>query len=746
MVGVSDEITLLGFQDDAKVALGKLVRKRLLGKTDEEAVLLKAPTGAGKTVIAGSVISDLVADEAFDICFVWLAPFRLQEQSLRSLREVLGSAQKLSTKDQIASAKVIEKGEVVFLNWASLNKDEANLIKGSEERDAFKQICQATRDRGRQIIAVIDESHHSSETAIAQEIKDMIGADVIFEMSATPHIKSIDGKHEVPRDEVVEAGLIKKAARINEGINEGASYTDHKLDELLLDLAVAKRIELAAAYKSEGSDVNPLLLIQLPDAKAGDDAISDVETHLKKKHSITYDTGRLARWLSGDATRAPDDLELIGNTGKVEVLIFKQAIATGWDCPRAHILLKLRDPGKSGKFEVQTIGRLMRMPERKHYEDERLNDAYVYHPHESYKPAEEFVIVTRAARWREVFQKPTLTTEWLVRGDTPYIEDAEAQKIARRAFEKLGVDPDGDSKQNKSKLTKANFDTKAKPDSKLAAAIIKGEDATEIEELGDVRVGVPAKLVERVFHRLVSRWVGVAENPGLVAEHLYGVAEQALGFDIPTAQAFIVKNEANLDQEMMAAVDEVTPRSSRSTREKRSATWSPQDPRPYNTAVGEQLRHEEVGELERCAYEPCLLGVGRSAPERRFEGWLSEDSGDQVLWWIKNGERGGIDFSLAYEFKGNEHNFFPDYVVGLAGGRVALYETKTVGEAFEDNETERELNEAKMAALRDWVAEEPADRAAAFIVQMSSDSLRWGIDEAPIGDAARKMPDLLQGE
>jgi type III restriction enzyme len=59
------------------------------------------------------------------------------------------------------------------------------------------------------------------------------------------------------------------------------------------------------------------------------------------------------------------------------VLIFKQAIATGWDCPRAQILVMFREIG-SVTFEIQTVGRILRMPELKHYEENSLNVAYVY--------------------------------------------------------------------------------------------------------------------------------------------------------------------------------------------------------------------------------------------------------------------------------------------------------------------------------------------------------------------------------
>ena len=63
--------------------------------------------------------------------------------------------------------------------------------------------------------------------------------------------------------------------------------------------------------------------------------------------------------------------------GKYAFLLCKQAIATGWDCPRAKILVKLREGG-SEQFNIQTIGRIRRMPEKKHYDNEILDNCYLY--------------------------------------------------------------------------------------------------------------------------------------------------------------------------------------------------------------------------------------------------------------------------------------------------------------------------------------------------------------------------------
>jgi type III restriction enzyme len=67
------------------------------------------------------------------------------------------------------------------------------------------------------------------------------------------------------------------------------------------------------------------------------------------------------------------------NNDETEVLIFKQAIALGWDCPRAQILLLMRD-WKSLSFSIQTIGRIMRVPKPEvgYFKNDILNHSYIY--------------------------------------------------------------------------------------------------------------------------------------------------------------------------------------------------------------------------------------------------------------------------------------------------------------------------------------------------------------------------------
>ena len=101
-----------------------------------------------------------------------------------------------------------------------------------------------------------------------------------------------------------------------------------------------------------------------------------MKTYLKVACDITEENGRLAVWLA----RAEDKSNL-ANLEKpdnmAQVLLFKEAIALGWDCPRAGVLLIFRKL-QSDTFTIQTVGRILRMPEQKHYSNDILNYGYVY--------------------------------------------------------------------------------------------------------------------------------------------------------------------------------------------------------------------------------------------------------------------------------------------------------------------------------------------------------------------------------
>lgn len=209
---------------------------------------------------------------------------------------------------------------------------------------------------------------------------DNINPAVELRISATPKTIHSDVRVKVYRRDVIDAEMIKKEALLNLEIDVKANEDEITLNERLLKIAIEKRDEIAEAYRAEGVNINPLLLIQLPNDKKESMTTEDekvakqVKTYLKMMCDITAENGKLAVWAANEkenlsGLEQPDNL--------AQVLLFKEAIALGWDCPRAAVLLIFRKLS-SDEFTIQTIGRILRMPEQRHYANELLNYGYVY--------------------------------------------------------------------------------------------------------------------------------------------------------------------------------------------------------------------------------------------------------------------------------------------------------------------------------------------------------------------------------
>lgn len=210
-------------------------------------------------------------------------------------------------------------------------------------------------------------------------VQEVIKPDLVIEVSATPSTKFEQGYYEnntgryvkVPIRDVIESGLIKNNTVINNDI--AGAVDKNSADTAVLAAALRQRETLAEKYRHQGTNISPLVLVQLPTDSS--EKMSEIDQTTREtvekfmdENGINYDNGKLAIWVSGD--HYPEDVKtsVVKNDSPIEVLIFKQAIATGWDCPRASILVMLRDI-KSVTFEIQTVGRILRMPELKHYDD-----------------------------------------------------------------------------------------------------------------------------------------------------------------------------------------------------------------------------------------------------------------------------------------------------------------------------------------------------------------------------------------
>lgn len=397
---------MVELKDFQKIAIDQLSNTFLeLWKTGTYRIPLvfKAPTGAGKTIMIAEFLRSLDDNYQFheDKAYLWIS-FGGDEsymQSRNKLYEYFNEGTDMNLKDinNLSEGKLY-KNNIFFINWSKIkgtDKESKKLRKsggvGYGGEAVFDEFIQKTK-KERDIILIIDEAHIEAgeHLPLYNEIIDLLEPRIILKVTATPkdlpNISDVSQKKagfvEVLESDVIASGLIKEKiiTQTEEEIRKLGSknLSDKDITDIMLELAYNKRVELKKYYGELGLDVNPLVMIQLPsDFKEKEEVQKNqkdlVLSYLKQKGVKEKE---VAIWLSGDK----EDVKLkhiTNNNDKVNFLIFKVAPATGWDCPRAEILVMFREIN-SPTFHTQIIGRIKRMPEGHHYEKEELNKAYIY--------------------------------------------------------------------------------------------------------------------------------------------------------------------------------------------------------------------------------------------------------------------------------------------------------------------------------------------------------------------------------
>lgn len=376
---------LKNYQRDAVDELKGYITLGFNSKNRKE-VVFKAPTGSGKTFMASSLFEELAGEHPnINFCILWACPGKgeLHKQSHDAVKTYLGGNPvcSLLEEDFFGTRKFIKNKEIVFINWEKLIiKDKgtgtwANNLMKEQEGLNFMDVIDMTKKNGTKVVLVVDESHvgSSAKTRIQEFINTIIIPDILLEMSATPLNNHIDV--EVNPEDVIKEGMIKEDVIVNEGIKKEDKRLAEKDSELLiLEKGFEKREQIIKKYAELNINVNPLVLVQIPNVDEGEAKKLVIKNFLREK-GITEANGKLKLWC--DNHDPFDKKEIRKNNDITEYLIFKTAVATGWDCPRAHILVKFRE-GKSETFETQTIGRILRTAEAKSYDDSLLDNAYIF--------------------------------------------------------------------------------------------------------------------------------------------------------------------------------------------------------------------------------------------------------------------------------------------------------------------------------------------------------------------------------
>lgn len=636
-------------------------------------IILKSPTGSGKTIILTHFMDEYLKSNARTV-FVWLTPGKgnLEEQSKAKMDKYIHNAQTKLLSDVMTAG--FTENDCCFINWEKLTKKGNNALKDSERTNFLEWIARAL-NCGLTFKIIIDESHQNF-TAKADEIVQLFRTDKIIRCSATPLPDKKAKLIEVPEEDVIAEGLIKKMLVINENFPQ-IIETDNQT-EYLLERALAKQRELRSLFLSQKKDINPLIVVQLPN---NSDLLTETVESYFEKQGISYEAGTLAVWLSG----RHENLDNISENNAQQIaVIIKQAVATGWDCPRAQILVKLRE-NMDDTFEVQTIGRIRRMPEAKHYNNDVLDSCYLYTFDGRFTQGVKASLGKAALEAKTLFLKNEYKTFTLTKEQRTMVTDLRDPRKALSSiakYMKQEYSLTGDKKQNQTRLQTAGFifsDSILRSTYSGDVAVLSELSAKNLNDIA-VTEQLNTHTHGREYHKRVGQ-IGLEIGMeygymrtviGKLFGEKYDYYDKLLSLSARHLYAFVINNTDMLRRtfrEAMAAQLQQEAISDKNKVSEKPFTI------PQSTLFTYDAQSKVQTESLKNVYGGYLLSAEpRSTPEKKFEKFC--ESCSAVEWIYKNGDKGEEYFSIAYIDNGNRQKlFYPDYIVCVKG-EVWIVETK----------------------------------------------------------------------
>lgn len=371
---------------------------------------LAATTGAGKTVMAAAIIEALFfGSDEFDVepdpgaVVLWFSDN--PDLNAQSLGRIHAAASELDGRLRIIetsfSEKSLQPGMVYFLNAQKLAKgnrlvrgavpdkpDEPRLFQPAPDlaqRTIYDVIRNTVEADGRTLYFVLDEAHRGMQDNKDRQsiVQRLINGDsgappmpVVFGISATVQrftdaMKKVTNRTALPPVEV-DSALVQESGLLKDDIVLTIPTESGAFDTTLLRQAVRKikvSSEAWAAYASEQDEADtvvPLLVVQVADKPTPADLLLVLDVIYQEWPDLPYDAvanvfGTHTDLIVGQQGVPYIAPQRVQDAKHIRVLLAMEAISTGWDCPRAEVLVSFRTRSDA-TYVHQLLGRMMRTP------------------------------------------------------------------------------------------------------------------------------------------------------------------------------------------------------------------------------------------------------------------------------------------------------------------------------------------------------------------------------------------------
>jgi type III restriction enzyme len=412
------------FQDDAVLRLTEEIEsaRREIDRARPQAVVLSSPTGSGKTVIMTLLMERLWAGHESiapdpEAIFLWISDS--PELNIQS-KDKIEAASDVFPRSRLViigndfNLERFSPGYIYFLNTQKLGVSSL-LTKTGDGRTwtIWQTIENTAKASPTHFNVIVDEAHRgmglsakaesTTRTLIQRFIKGApeLGLDpvpLVIGMSATPERfhKVLEGAQRITRPVEVKAEDVRESGLIKDRIILDIAEDDQPADWTLLRDAAQRTILYAKEWKryckTQGivPAVEPVLVVQVEDGTQTALTRTDMSKAVDVLEKVygRFGEGELAHCFqqedditAGGYVVRKIDPSKIQNDTAVRVVFFKMALTTGWDCPRAEVMMSFRRAADHTLI-AQLVGRMVRTPlARRVEEDEFLGSVALFLPH-----------------------------------------------------------------------------------------------------------------------------------------------------------------------------------------------------------------------------------------------------------------------------------------------------------------------------------------------------------------------------
>lgn len=393
-----------------------------------QAIVFSSPTGSGKTITIAGLLEDLLnGTEDFparpQMRFLWISDSpELNAQSRNKLLNACDAPSEVGDFELVKSEQfkeeVLQPGKVYFINTQLLGKDKLlTATRGDKDGVTFWQtVANTVRDHGEDLLLIIDEAHKGMGISARERTKGLSivrkfiqgstedglpPVPLVLGMSATTQrfdaFLSEAQQERTVRKVTIRAEEVRSSGLLKDQMVVMVPETKVNTDMTLLELAARRWKDFEKTWdnysRKEGEPfIRPVLVVQVMDGEPARNVLSktplDEVVEVLRRTVGTFGKGAIVHCFDApgdlifggenvrriDASRIQDD-------ESARVVLFKTALSTGWDCPRAEVMMSFRK-AIDHTLIAQLVGRMIRTPlARRISTYEMLNTVELYLPH-----------------------------------------------------------------------------------------------------------------------------------------------------------------------------------------------------------------------------------------------------------------------------------------------------------------------------------------------------------------------------